>query len=187
MKHAGTQIIETDRLILRQFNFFDAFDAFRNWTSDKEVTKYITWQPHSDVDVTKKIVQEWVDGYERKNYYQWAIVLKEINQPIGSIGVVDQIENIKLFHIGYCIGSKWWHQGIMTEAFKAVIDYLFTKTGVNRIEAAHDIKNPNSGCVMKKCGMQLEGVLKQAGFNNRGIIDLCLYSILRKEWKKLGV
>lgn len=58
-------------------------------------------------------------------------------------------------HIGYCIGRKWWKQGITSEALKAVIDFLFDEVKTNRIEARHDPRNPNSGLVMKKCGMKV--------------------------------
>lgn len=42
--------------------------------------------------------------------------------------------------------------------------------------------NPNSGNVMRKCGLKYEGILRQADISNRGIVDACMYSILRDEW-----
>ena len=110
-------------------------------------------------------------------------MLKEIGEPIGSISVVEKNESINMLHVGYCIGSRWWHKGIMTEAFKAVIDLLFTETDVNRIEARHDPDNPHSGDVMKKCGLKYEGTMRQADRSNRGIVDAAMYSILRSEWE----
>lgn len=65
-------------------------------------------------------------------------------------------------HIGYCIGEKWWHQGITSEALQHVINFLIDEVGMNRIEAVHDSQNPNSGKVMKKCGMKYEGTLRQS-------------------------
>ena len=38
MEHKGTKEIETKRLILRQFNKYDADAMFRNWESDSKVT-----------------------------------------------------------------------------------------------------------------------------------------------------
>ena len=87
-----------------------------------------------------------------------------------------------IVHIGYCIGSKWWHQGITTEAFSAIIPFLFEEVGVNRIESQHDPNNPHSGNVMKKCGLKYEGTLRQADYNNQGIVDACIYSLLREEY-----
>lgn len=55
----------------------------------------------------------------------------------------------------------YWHREITSEALKALIDFFFDEVGVKRIESGHDIKNPNSGKVMKKCGMVYEGTKKK--------------------------
>lgn len=60
--------------------------------------------------------------------------------------------------MGCCIGKRWWNQGLMTEALGAVIDFLFDRVEVPRVEAYHDQNNPASGAVMKKCGMKYEEV-----------------------------
>lgn len=127
------------------------------------------------------IIDTWIQNYDKEDFYQWAIVLKELGQPIGSISVVEQNERAQMMKIGYCIGAAWWHQGIMTEALGAVMDYLFGQVGVNRIQAMHDVNNPHSGGVMEKCGMRYEATLRQAGWNNTGICDMCCYALLRKE------
>ena len=88
-----------------------------------------------------------------------------------------------MVHIGYCIGRTWWHKGITSEALKAVMDYFFEKVEVNRIESRHDPRNPNSGGVMKKCGMKYEGTLRQADRNNQGICDCSFYGLLASDRK----
>lgn len=110
------------------------------------------------------------------------LVQENGDEPIGTISVVEQNDDLNLVHIGYCIGSKWWHQGITSEAFAAIIPFLFKQVKVNRIEARHDPNNPNSGNVMKKCGLTYEGTLRQADRNNQGIVDVAIYSILAKEY-----
>lgn len=182
MKHCRIKTIETERLILRAFQPSDAEAAFRNWTSDERVTEYLRWPTHSDVSVTGKIIKEWAERSAEPDFYQWAIVLKEPGEPIGSISVVDMDFALEIVHIGYCIGSRWWHQGIMTEAFGALIPFLFEEVGVNRIESQHDPDNPHSGDVMKKCGLKYEGTLRQADYSNRGVVDAAVYSLLRSDW-----
>lgn len=184
MQHKGTKLIETKRLILRPFSVDDASAAFKNWTSDDKVTQYLTWPTHENIGVTETVLRDWVEKSKNKDFYQWAIVLKEIEEPIGSISVVDIDEKVNIVHIGYCIGSKWWHKGITTEAFSAIIPFLFDEVGVNRIESMHDIENPYSGDVMKKCGLSYEGTLRQADYNNRGIVDVCMYSLIRSDWEE---
>lgn len=182
MKHCGTQRIETDRLILRRYVIEDADAMYKNWASDSEVTKFLTWQPHSSVEVSRSIIENWLKEYSNKKYYQWAIVLKDNgNEPIGDISVVQMNEDISMVHIGYCLGRAWWRRGIMSEALKAVMDFMFDTVEVNRVEARHDPRNPNSGKVMQKCGMKYEGTLRSADRNNQGICDACYYALLRSE------
>lgn len=180
LTHKGTQIIETPRLILRRAVREDAEPMFRNWASDPEVTEFLTWQPYAGVESAHYILDLWIGEYENPAFYQWMIVPKDMMEPIGSISVVRLREDIAEAEIGYCIGKPWWHRGIMTEALGAVMDFLFTRVGMNRVAARHDVRNPHSGQVMAKCGMAYEGTLRQADRNNRGICDVAYYAILRK-------
>lgn len=182
LRNSGTQTIETDRLILRRFCVDDAQAMYVNWANDPEVTKFLTWQPHKDMDETENLLIDWEAHYEDGSYYNWAIELKELGEPIGSITVVERGEKTKRAHIGYCIGLPWWHQGIMSEALAAVIDFLF-KEGYQRIDSRHDPRNPHSGDVMKKCGMQYEGTLRNYDRNNQGVCDACFYAILKEDYQ----
>ena len=184
LTHKGTQTIETSRLILRRAIREDAEPMFRNWASDPEVTKFLTWPVHSRVAVSETVIGSWLQEYEKDSYYQWMIVLKSLDEPIGSISVVRQNDRVEEAEIGYCIGRQWWHRGIMTEALTAVIAYLFDEVGVNRIAARHDPNNPHSGDVMRKCGMKYEGTHRACDCNNQGICDAAQYAILRSEWKR---
>lgn len=181
MTHLGTKTIQTPRLTLRRFVLEDARTMYENWASDPEVTKYLTWPAHGSEDISAMVLSSWVESYVREDYYQWAIEFE--GRPVGSIAVVSMDDKTADAEIGYCIGRPWWHRGIMSEALKAVVDYLFGKVGVNRVSARHDPRNPNSGAVMRKCGMTYEGTLRQHGRNNQGICDDVYYSILRGEWE----
>ena len=178
--HKGTVTIETPRLILRKARMEDAEPILRNWANDPDVTKFLTWPTHGNIEVTKNVLAGWIESYEKDDYYQWMIVLKESNEPIGSI-MVSTVGRAASAHIGYCIGKQWWHQGIMSETLKAVINFLFDEVGYHRVESLHDPNNPNSGGVMKKCGMKYEGTLRQADKNNQGICDACYYGLLANE------
>ncbi|MBE6050366.1 MAG: GNAT family N-acetyltransferase [Clostridium sp.] len=184
MLNLGTKPIETDRLILRRFVKEDYEAMYNNWASDPEVTKYLMWPTHEKKEISASVTNEWVESYNRKDFYQWAIVFKEDNNNlVGAISVVDINEYVEKMHIGYCIGRKWWHKGITSEALRGVINFLFKEVKVKRIEARHDPRNPNSGGVMKKCGMKYEGTLRSSDWNNQGICDACYYSILKSEWE----
>lgn len=185
MEHKGTKTIETERLLLRKFNENDAGAMFRNWESDSKVTEFLRWKTVSDIGIAEQILNDWIKEYRNDDFYQWAIVLKEIGEPIGTISVVEKNDSLDIVHIGYCIGSKWWNQGITSEAFNAIIPFFFEEIGANRIESQHDPNNPNSGKVMQKCGLKYEGTLRQADWSNKGIVDACIYSLLKSEWTKV--
>ena len=161
-------------MILRRYVNADAAAMYKNWASDQEVTRFLTWPTHPNQEVSGRVIEDWVNQYSDDSYYHWAIILKDNGEePIGDIAVVSLKENVSMAHVGYCIGRNWWHQGITSEALKAVMEFLFDVVAVNRIEARHDPRNPNSGGVMEKCGMKYEGTLHSSDWNNQGICDAC--------------
>ncbi|MDR3085907.1 MAG: GNAT family N-acetyltransferase [Christensenellaceae bacterium] len=184
MKHLGTKTLESQRLILRAFERSDAEAMFKNWAGDEEVTRFLSWPAHQSVRASEAVLGAWVSRYGDERAYQWAIVPKELGEPIGSIAAVKVKDEIAAVEIGYCIGRNWWRQGIASEALAALLRFFFEEVGVNRVEARHDLQNPNSGKVMQKCGMRLEGTLRQGGRNNRGIVDTALYARLAEEYFK---
>lgn len=127
MKHLGTKELETERLILRRFTINDADDMYKNWASDLEVTKYLMWSTHDSVDVSRDVLNTWISDYEKDDFYQWAIVPKDLNQPIGTISIVHQDISTKMVHVGYCIGKKWWSQGFTSEALSRLIRFFSKK------------------------------------------------------------
>ena len=178
--HQGTETLHTPRLVLRRFTREDVPAMFRNWASDPEVTKYLTWPPHANEQITAQVVDSWIADYEKPDFYQWIIVLKgQRPEPIGSISVVEQ-EDTKA-EIGYCIGKAWWHQGITSEALQAVMDYLFDQVGMDCLKARHDPRNPHSGNVMKKCGMKYIDTAFQSDRSNQGICDACHYALHKSQ------
>ncbi len=184
MKHLGTKRIETERLILRRITRDDAEAMYRNWASDPEVTKYLTWSTYTCVDQAHQILADWFSHYGEENFYLWAIVPRNESEPIGTISVVESSESANWVEIGYCIGQNWWRKGFMSEALKALIAFFFEEVGVGRIQARHDPRNVGSGAVMRKCGMICEGTLRRADRNNQGICDCTVYSILREEYDR---
>lgn len=181
MKKTGTKRLETDRLILRRFTVGDAEDMYRNWASDPEVTRYLTWPCHPSPQATVSLLENWVERYEDGGCFQWAIELKEAGMVVGSIAAVKLDESVNSAEIGYCLGRAYWGRGIMPEALRSVMDYLFDEAEVGRIAAYHDVNNPKSGRVMQKAGMQYEGTHRQAGKNNQGICDVVCYAALRSD------
>ncbi|MDR1516001.1 MAG: GNAT family N-acetyltransferase [Synergistaceae bacterium] len=182
MTHLGTITLETERLILRRFTPGDAGAMFRNWASDPDVAAFMTWPAHPDTRESERVISEWAASYKDLNFYSWAIVPREMGEPIGGISVVRLDDDIRAVHIGYCIGKKWWRQGYTSEALKRLVRFFFEEVGVNLVRSRHDTRNPNSGKVMAKAGLKFEGILRQSDRNNQGICDAAYYAITADEY-----
>lgn len=180
MQAIGTQLIQTERLVLRPFNPSDAQMMFEHWAGDEANLTYLGWHAHTSVEETLQTLEGWQAQYSNPLYFKWAITLDD--QVIGDISVVRMYEDISAAEIGYVLSKNYWGKSIMSEALKAVIHYLFTQVELNRIASRHDINNPASGRVMQKAGMQYEGTLRQSARNNQGIVDEAYYSILRSDY-----
>ncbi len=182
MTHIGTQTLRTERLILRRFALSDAQAIYDNWASDARVTRFLSWQPHASVDVTRRILNGWCALYANPAYYHWGIEYE--GQLVGGINVVRQSDKNEVAELGYCIDHAFWGRGITTEAAGAVIDYLFRKVGVHRVAIHHAVDNPASGRVAEKCGMVAEGVLRGSAKIGTGEFkDIRVWGILRDEWE----
>ncbi len=181
LTHKGTQTLLTPRLTLRKFTVDDADAMFHNWANDEKVTRYLTWCPHETPTLTKQLLELWCADYEKSNTYNWGI---EYNRTlIGNISVVQIDERSEWVGLGYCMGYAYWNQGIMPEAAKAVIDFLFSEIGVNRIGISHAVKNPASGRVAQKCGLTFEGTKHEYFKTVTGeYLDISEYGITKKEW-----
>ena len=172
--------LETERLILRKFTVDDAPQMYRNYASDPEVTRYLTWVPHKDEDATRDYLKHVEEEYAKDDTYMWALVLKDTSEVIGSVSVVHMTAECNGCEIGYCLGRPWWHQGLMSEAVRVVTRYLISE-GFGRVEAVHDTENVRSGRVMRNAGMQFEGIMRKSRSNNRGIVDCAIYSLIPED------
>lgn len=181
--HRGTKTIKTERLTLRKFTVNDAQAMFDNWASDERVTRFLTWLPHESPKATKQLLEAWCANYENPDYYNWVIEFE--GKAIGNISVVQISDRSEYSELGYCMCHAFWGKGIMTEAAKAVIDFLFAEVGVNRVGISHAVKNPASGRVAQKCGLTFEGTKREyfkAAFGE--FMDISYYGIVRSEWEK---
>lgn len=114
--------IETKRLLLRKLRSDDAESIFRNWASDSEVAKYVTWNVHKDINETKAILDMWLAEYYNDNCYRYGIENKADRELIGMIDVVGYHHGNPV--IGYCSCRRYWGNGYMTEALGAVMKNL---------------------------------------------------------------
>ena len=145
----NTPTLETKRLILRKFTEKD-IEALFLILKDKEVNTFLPWYPMKNLEQAKKFYEErYTFTYLKPQGYAYAICLKSDNFPIGYI----KVDMEEPHDFGYGLRKEFWHQGIVSEAAKAVVEQV-KKDGLPYITATHDVNNPRSGNVMKKVGMK---------------------------------
>ncbi|MDE5977313.1 MAG: GNAT family N-acetyltransferase [Turicibacter sp.] len=160
--------------------------VFDNWSSDDEVTKFVTWPTHEDLSTTEAILISWEKAYELLTTYQWAMVDREIDEVIGSISLF-QFHRRGSQHyceLGYCLSRKYWNRGVTTEAAKAILQFAFEEIGIDVVMAKHDVRNIASGKVMKKLGMIHDKLVIRAVLNGRNEwVDCDTYVISKADFK----
>ena len=141
----------TERLVLRKVRSEDASAMFSNWANDPEVTKYMTWNVHENVEITKQIIGFWLEEEKDPSTIRYMITTKECDEVIGSIDVVGYENGNPV--IGYCLSREHWNKGYITEACKTFLEYL-KECGFKEIlvEAMED--NIASNRVIEKCGFK---------------------------------
>ena len=183
INHMGTKTIESKRLNLRKHEITDADDMFRNWVTDPEVSRFWGWLPHMNIEETKAVLAEWIEAYKKPETYHWIIVLKEISQAIGYIYLNEADDMDESLSVHFALSRKYWNQGIMTEACKAVLGFAFSDLHVKRVRSRHHVDNPASGAVMKKSGMRyMTTAYKTVPDCEQISGDYCFYEITANEW-----
>ena len=170
-------MINTKRFYLRKFKITDAIAMFNNWASDDEVTKYLTWQSHRNVEVSKSFIQYLIDT----NKTDLAICDRATNEVIGAISNVKENADFSACEIGYCLSRKYWNQGVMTEVLDAYLDDLFNNKNYKVVEAEHMVENAASGAVMIKCGFRFN-YNAEILTDKHGWINVKHYSITKEEY-----
>ena len=173
--------LETERLVLRKMEMRDAPDMYE-YSRDPQVAKHVLWEAHTSVSDTKAYIRYMLRKYRAGEPSSWCIVEKSTDKVVGTIGYMWYQKDNSSAEVGYSLARRCWNRGYMTEALRAVLDYTFRELGFNRVEAQHEIDNGASGAVMRKCGMQKEGTLRQRLYNKGRYVDVELYAILRREY-----
>ena len=145
--------LETKRILLRPFELSYG-PRVKKLAGDKSLADTPLNIPHPYKD---GMAEEWIlthqSKYEHEEEVTCAIILKPIRELIGAIGLTID-KRFNRAELGYWVGKEYWNQGYCTEASKVILKYGFHELGLHRIIATHIIRNPASGKVMGKIGME---------------------------------
>ena len=151
-------IIETERLILRPFEFSDA-EALYDMDKNQIVHKYLWQKPITDIKEVHEYIEMVQKQYIERGIGRFSTVLKETGELIGWTGIKfvnDHIENgnTNFYDYGYRLNKKFWNKGFATEASIAWLDYGFNNMKIEKMNAYTHSENAASNHILKKIGMK---------------------------------
>jgi ribosomal-protein-alanine N-acetyltransferase len=174
--------LEADRLVLRPFRREDGPEVQR-LAGDRSIADTTLAIPHPYKD---GLAQEWISrhqsDFDQGKGVTFAISRKTDGALIGAMSLMQMVAGHQA-ELGYWIGRPYWHQGYCTEAGEVVLRFAFTNLGLIRVHCHHFVRNPASGRVMRKLGMQHEGTRRRHVKKWDKFEDVELYGILQEDWK----
>ncbi|MGV1012978.1 MAG: GNAT family N-acetyltransferase [Flavobacterium sp.] len=170
MNTATFPILITKKVTLRQLSIADYQDVF-DLRSDLEINKFLDRQPCKTIEDAKKFINKVNENIEKGGTYYWAISLTDTKQLVGTICLFDLSSENKSCEIGYELMVKFQGQGIMQEAAKAVIDFVFQTLKFNKIVAFTHNDNLNSTNLLLKLNF-LKAIESDKEFPNLTVFTL---------------
>jgi ribosomal-protein-alanine N-acetyltransferase len=172
--------LTTARLVLRPFTAADA-PAAHACVADREVASTTAAIPHPYPDGA---AEAWIATHARRHEAGEAVILaitlRATGELVGSIEI-RLVPVHKRAELGYWVGRPHWGRGYATEASDALLRWAFDTLDLHRVHGAHLARNPASGAVLRKLGMQHEGRLR-SHFEKWGVMeDLDVYGLLEGE------
>lgn len=177
--------IETQRLMLRRYKMTDLAD-FVGYRANEKLHEFLPSKVRENSSGYKKSLADFVKNYnnEKRPTMTWAIALKDSNKVIGSVSVESYEEQNKCVEIGWALSVKYQHKGYAFEACKALIDYLFEKYDLNRIQAFVWEGNEASRKLAKKLGFTHEGTNRAYKLKGDKYFDVLNFGLLKSEWQE---
>ena len=144
-------VLTTERLILRPWHLSD-LDDFYEYASVDGVGQMAGWKPHGNREESLEILRRFIEG--KKTF-----ALEYEGKVIGSLGVerykeekYPEFDVKRCREIGYVLSKAYWGRGLMPEAVRKVIEYLFEEVNLDVIFCGHFLSNHRSARVQEKCG-----------------------------------
>ena len=152
---SGSDVLMTQRLILRRWNQKDAEDLYR-YACDPDVGPIAGWPPHKNPDESRAVIRDVLNGREA-----YAICLKEDGRAIGAIelklnGHTDLTDRDDECEMGYWLGKPFWGRGIVPEAVTEMLRRAFEDIGMQKVWVGYYEGNSKSKRVQEKCRFRFQ-------------------------------
>lgn len=177
----GAPALRTSRLVLGRFFPEDA-PTLQRLAGDRAIADTTLSIPHP---YTMDHALAWIDTQRReavrRRSTNFAVRVSSGGPLVGCVGLRDIDPEHLQAELGFWIGREWWGSGYATEAAREVVRFGFEELGLNRIYAHHMARNPAAGEVLRRIGMQQEGVLRERVRKWEVYEDVVMYAILRAD------
>ncbi len=152
-------VLETERLLLRQFSTEDAVFILALLNDPSFIRNIGDKGARTIDDANSYILNGPVASYAKNGFGLYLAKLKETNESIGMCGLIkrDTLEDVD---IGYAFLPRFWSKGYAVESALAVKEYAKNVVGLNRIVAVTDPENEGSIRILEKIGLQFERMVK---------------------------
>jgi len=173
--------LETRRLYLKPLELKFADDIFA-YASLDSMSKYTVWPTHQSIEDSQSFITFCNVRYDSGRFYDWALVLKGVQNEqkvIGTCGLPNIIPESREGEIGFVVSPEFSKQGYAVEAALKVIDFAFDNLDLLRIIAKIATQNITSSKVAQKLGMKNNRIIKNGLHNHTGVYDLNLFVLER--------
>ncbi len=180
-------ILETERLLLREWEESDAADLFALY-SNENVVLYTPITAYTSLEQAVTKAANFRDWFRvKQTSITWAVVLKDTGKIIGECSLHSLSPENQRAEVGYAYSPEVWGKGIASESIQKLVDFAFTDFSlfpINRLEANTDPRNIASAKLLEKLGFTKEGHLRQRNIEKGEVVDSVIYAMLRGEYKK---
>lgn len=161
-----SEILETERLILRELNTNDAENFYR-LNLNPNVIKYTGNSAFKDINEAKDFLENYQD-YKLNGFGRWAVIGKANNEFLGWCGLKYD-KHLDETDIGFRFFEEHWNKGFATESAKACLDHGFENLNLKSIIGRAMSENLASIKVLEKIGLKFE---REFDFDekNKGVI-----------------
>ena len=172
--------IDSKNVYLRPLELSDAEGNYPNWFNDQEVCKY---NSHGENTYTKEMAIAYIKSVlDNPTCKVFAICDKKTDRHIGNISLQSISEKNRSAEFAIIMGEKdFWGKGCSKEAGRALIKYGFNTLNLHRIYCGTSEANIPMQRLALYLGMELEGVRKEAMYNNKHFYDVLEYGVLKKD------
>ncbi|MEO6601541.1 MAG: GNAT family protein [Polyangiaceae bacterium] len=170
--------LQTSRLALRAMSLADAEDLLR-LCSDEQVAEFQDWGPWGRGSEATQFITERMDLFQRRMRVSWGVALEPKGPLIGQIGMHSISLRDRRAEIAFDLRSDFWRRGLMTEALRAVLNFVLHSCELNKVVAQTVVQNRACHQLLLKLGFGIEGRLPAHYFWKGVFHDVQLYGLRR--------